>query len=257
LLDKYHPDFLYFDDTELPFGQTGLDIAAHFYNSNLAVHDGKFTAVMTTKHLQLPHRPAMVEDYERGFPDQIMPLPWQTDTCIGDWHYKKDIQYKSVAQVVNMLIDVVSKNGNLLLSIPVRGDGTLDDRELAFISGLTRWMNINGEGIFASRPWRTFGEGPTHIQGGMFNEGAVHYTDSDIRFTTKNGALYIFVMGIPQTDITVRSLAANAPSAKPIKHITLLGSSEAIEWKQTAAALVIRKPSNPPKIETITFKIAF
>jgi alpha-L-fucosidase len=257
LLDKYHPDFLYFDDTELPFGQTGLDIAAHFYNSNSAVHDGHLTAVMTAKHLQPAHRSAMVEDYERGFADDIQPLPWQTDTCIGDWHYQKNIQYKSVAQVVKMLVDVVSKNGNLLLSIPVRGDGTIDDHEMKFLAGLTRWMDIDGQGIFASRPWKIYGEGPTHVTGGMFNEGGVRYTASDIRFTTKNGDLYIFVMGVPNTDITIHSLGSAAPFSHAIGHITLLGSDEKIQWKQTPDALVIQKPAHAPQVETITFKATF
>ena len=225
--------------------------------TNLAFNQGNLTAVMTTKHLQPAHRPAMVEDYERGTPDQSIPLPWQTDTCIGDWHYKKDIQYKSVATVVKTLIDVVSKNGNLLLSIPVRGDGTIDDREMNFLAGLTRWMDINSPAIFGSRPWKIYGEGPTRVKGGMFNEGSIHYTPADIRFTTRDGALFVFLLGIPEGDIHVRSLGFARVLQKPIRQIELLGSTEPVQFKQAADELVISKPADMPPVETVTFKVTF
>jgi alpha-L-fucosidase len=256
LLDKYHPDFLYFDDTELPFGQVGLNIAAHFYNSNLAFNHGNLTAVMTAKHLQPEHKPALVEDYERGIPDAILPLPWQTDTCIGDWHYKKDIQYKSVATVVKMLADVVSKNGNLLLSIPVRGDGTIDGREMQFLAGLTQWMDINSSAIFSSRPWKIYGEGPART-GGMFKENNTHYTAADIRFTTKGGNLYAFVLGIPTEDIQIRSLATTSPFFRPVRQIELLCSQEQVHWAQHSDALIISQPAHSPSAETLTYQISF
>ena len=142
LVDKYHPDLVYFDDIgQLPLGQAGLHIAAHYYNSNLA-RNGKLECVINVKGLNAARKPAVVEDYERGFADDIQPLPWQTDTCIGSWHY--DISrfekhtYKTVGQVARMLVDIVSKNGNLLLNIPVKGDGTIDDDEMKFLHDLPR-----------------------------------------------------------------------------------------------------------------------
>ncbi len=165
LVDKYRPDLLYFDNTgDLPLGQAGLDIAAHYYNASRQWHDGKLEAVLNAKGIDDAHRPGIVEDFERGVAAEIQPAPWQTDTCIGEWHYSRSVaernQYKTVAQVVDMLVDIVSKNGNLLLSIPVRGDGTIDEDEVEFLEGMAKWMAVNGEAIFGTRPWRVFGEGP-------------------------------------------------------------------------------------------------
>ena len=187
LIDHYHPDLIYFDDTELPLGQTGLDIAAHFYNANEDWHHGKLEAVLTAKKLKPEHRKGVVEDYERTFSQKIQPLPWQTCSCIGQWHYDRGLferhQYKSVGQVVRMLVDIVSKNGNLLLSIPLRGDGTIDDDETAFLHGLADWMAINGEGIFGTRPWDVYGEGPNESAGGSRNEGrSTDYAADDSAF---------------------------------------------------------------------------
>ena len=101
----------------------------------------------------------LVDDYEGGRADLLQPYPWQTDTCIGNWHYYRGIHYRTADEVVKELVDVVGKNGNLLLNVPLRGDGTPDDEELKFIADLTKWIDVNGEGIFGTRPWRVFGEG--------------------------------------------------------------------------------------------------
>jgi alpha-L-fucosidase len=246
LVDKYQPDFLYFDDTELPLGQAGLDIAAHFYNRSAEAHGGKEQVVITAKKLAVTHRAALVEDYERGGSDKLQPVPWQTDTCIGDWHYKKDIQYKSVATVLDMLLDAVSKNGNLLLSIPMRGDGTIDDREVEFLQKLAKWMEVNQEGIFGSRPWKIFGEGPAQFGGGMFAEGKTVYGAQDIRFTTKDGHLYAYFLGWPDSGtLTVTSLHAGQPGEN-VRAVSLLGAKEPIDWKQTAHGLEVRLPTQKP-----------
>ena len=137
LIDQYRPDFVYLDNTELPLGQAGLDIAAHYYNANMSWNGGKLDAVLTAKGLREERRAAVVQDHERSVGGGgIQPYPFETGTCIGQWHYKKDLEYKSVGTIVRMLVDVVSKNGTLLLSIPQRGDGTIDEREVAFLKGL-------------------------------------------------------------------------------------------------------------------------
>src|SRR5688572_9195998 len=167
LINKHQPDLLYFDDTALPLwpvSHAGLKIAAHSYNQNMARHGAKLEAVLFGKVLNEAQRQAMVWDIERGVPATSLPLAWQTATCIGGWHYQRSLydesKYKSAKTVVQMLADIVSKNGNLLLNIPVRGDGTIDDKEEAILEGNAAWMDVNKECIFDTRPWKFFGEGP-------------------------------------------------------------------------------------------------
>jgi len=165
LIDTYKPDLVYFDNFGLPLGQTGLDIVAHYYNSNVIWNEGELRAVVTAKNLTGKQNTGIIEDFERGFVDNSKEYPWQTCTCIGDWHYSREVyindRYKTVEQVIHQLIDIVSKNGNLLLSIPLRGDGTIDELEVTFLKGMAEWMKINGEAIYDTRPWIIFGEGPT------------------------------------------------------------------------------------------------
>ena len=140
-----------FDDTELPLGQAGLDITAHYYNQNIARHEGNLEGVVTAKNFTPQHLGATVVDIERGRANEILPAPWQTDTCIGDWHYSRPLferhGYKSVSKIVQTLVDVAGKNGNLLLNIPVRGDGTIDEDEHRFLADLSSWMNTNSEAM--------------------------------------------------------------------------------------------------------------
>ena len=173
LINKYQPDLLYFDDdytnTGLPLYDAdptvGLQIAAHYYNSNRQQHDGKLEAVLNAKKVSPDKRGCVVLDIERGGARDLQPQPWQTDTCIGDWHYERAIAerhgYKKSGAVLRTLADIVSKNGNLLLNIPVRGDGTIDDDEVKFLEEMAAWMDVNGEAIFGTRPWAVYGEGPS------------------------------------------------------------------------------------------------
>jgi alpha-L-fucosidase len=267
LVDKYHPDMVYFDDTALPLEQYGLDLAAHFYNANAAWHGGHNEAVVTGKMLSDQQRHAIVEDYERGASDEIQPLPWETDTCIGSWHYDRRIYerhgYKTVGTVVKMLVNIVSKNGNLMLNIPVRGDGTLDSDEIAVLKGLAQWMNVNAEGIFSTRPWKVSGEGPKGVAGGMFNEGKQHYGAEDIRFTqTKDGStLYAFFLGWPADGtVNIRTLASSnadkmALLDKAIASVELLGSKEPVKWTRDGDGLHVTLPAAPPCENAFALKL--
>lgn len=258
LVDKYHPDLVYFDDTQLPLEQYGLDIAAHFYNANTAWHGGKNEAVVTAKMLTPEQRKGLVDDYERGASGDIQPQPWQTDTCIGSWHYDRRIferhGYKTVGTVVKMLVNIVSKNGNLMLNIPVRGDGSLDEDEIAFLKSLAAWMKINGEGIFATRPWKIFGEGAPGVSGGMFNEGRQQFGADDVRFTqSKDGTtLYAFFLGWPKDGkVNIRSLRTgedNKPALldKNIESLSLLGARGKIQWLRDAGGLHVTLPATKP-----------
>jgi len=254
LLDKYHPDLLYFDDGDLPLGDAGKSIAAHFYNANRQWHNGKLEAVLNIKGPPPGCRKAIVLDLERGLADKLEQFPWQTDTCIGDWHYRRGIHYKSATTVVAMLADIVSKNGNLLLNIPVRGDGSIDDEEVKFLQEMAAWMDVNSEAIFGTRPWQVFGEGRAQGKGGHFNEGALRYTAQDIRFTTKGGMLYAVALGWPEDrKLTVRSLAA--PAGK-VTAVSLAGHPGALEWSQTGAGLEVRLPEQKPCEHAWVLRIA-
>ena len=262
LVDSYHPDLLYFDDTVLPLGcnpEIGLGIAAHYYNSSVKLH-GKNEAVMNTKGLDEQQRKALVWDIERGVADRVEPFVWQTDTCIGNWHYRRETYdkhgYKTAHTVIAMLADIVSKNGNLLLNVPVRGDGTIDDQELAVIEDIARWMPVNGEAIFGTRPWKIFGEGAKTAKGANFNEGKVKYTAKDVRFTTKGDAIYAICLGVPTEAVSIRSLGAKAGLAdRPIAEVRLLGSDEKLVWKQEADALVIQPVAKWPCDQAVVFRV--
>jgi alpha-L-fucosidase len=257
LLDRYEPDFLYLDNTGLPLGQAGLDIAAHYYNSNMARHGGKLEAVLTSKRLKDDQNRAMVQDWERNVPNDIQALPFAADTCIGEWHYREGIEYKKVGHVVRSLVDIVSKNGTMMLNIPQRGDGSIDEREVAFLRGLAKWIQVNGSAIYGTRPWHRFGEGPTKVPRGRAADKELPYTQEDIRFTTKDGALYAFVMALPNAAITIESLGSNAEQVRPVKSIQLLGSKEPVRWTQAQDTLKIERPDHFPSEDVIAFKITF
>ena len=266
LINQYHPDLIYFDDTALPLwpvSDAGLKIAAHFYNSNLKWHGSDDDGVLFGKILDADQQQCMAWDIERGVSPVIVPQPWQTDTCIGGWHYSRSLYerngYKSAKTVIHMLADIVSKNGNLLLSVPVRGDGTIDEKEQVIVEGIADWMDVNKESIFGTRPWKTFGEGPASegaaLSGQGFNEGKGKATTAaDFRFTTKGNVIYAIELGWPTNAVEIKSLGKTA-GLQPVKKIELLGSREKIKWSQTGAALVIEAPKKRPSDIAIVFKI--
>jgi alpha-L-fucosidase len=156
-----------------------------------------------------------------------------------------------------MLVDVVSKNGNLLLNVPVRGDGSIDEKELEVVKGITAWMDINKESIYDTRPWKIFGEGPAAdaanpINAQGFNEGRIKFSGKDIRFNQKGKVLYVTLMGVPNEDITIKNLSA---AQNKIRRVELLGSKEKLKWKQNADGLKIEKPKTIPNEIAIVFKV--
>lgn len=261
LIDKYNPDLIYFDDSQLPFwpiSDAGLRIAAHMYNKSIS-DNGELKSVIFGKILDENQRKAMVWDIERGQSNIIEPLPWQTCTCIGGWHYDRGIyeqkKYKSAKTVIHTLIDVVSKNGNLLLNIPVRGDGSIDEQERQVVEEIGSWMNANGESIYGTRPWKIFGEGPAQqgaaaLSAQGFNEGkGKPFTSEDIRFVTKGSILFATVMGWPENGkAIIKSLSKwNSLRQEPVSRVELLGHGN-LQFEQKTEGLEIILPENKPKL---------
>lgn len=267
LINLYQPDLVYFDDTALPLypvSDAGLKIAAHYYNTNMANHKGKLEAVLFGKVLTEEQKKCMVWDVERGAPDKLQAKAWQTCTCIGDWHYNRGIydsnSYKSAATVVRMLVDIVSKNGNLLLNIPVRGDGSIDEKEVAILEDIAAWMDVNKESIYDTRPWKVYGEGPTvefvnPLNSAGFNEGKIGFTGKDFRFNQKGNILYVTIMGVPTEDINIKMLGSKNEKAK-INKIEVLGSKEKISWTQYEDRLEINKLKTIPNEIAVVLKIS-
>jgi len=269
LINKYKPDLLYFDDTALPLwpaSDAGLRIASHYYNTSANANNNIVNTVIFGKILTADQKKALVWDVEMGAPDKIQEKPWQTCTCIGGWHYKRSIYdnkgYKSATTVIRMLADVVSKNGNLLLNIPVRGDGSIDELEEMVVNEIADWMKVNQEGIFGTRPWKIFGEGPfadqaNPINGQGFNEGMYrNFTEKEIRFMTKGKVLYAHVLGWPtEKTVTVKSLAkGSAVFDGTIKSVEILGAGKA-KYTRTAEGLVVQLPETKPNPISFTLKI--
>lgn len=269
VINRYNPDLLYFDVTVLPFypiSDAGLKIATHFYNHSMATHDGKLEAVLFGKILDEEQRKALVWDVERGAPNEMLDEPWQTCTCIGGWHYNTSIyendRYKSAANVVRLLMDVVSKNGNLLLSVPLRADGTFDEKEKKILDEFGEWMAINKEAIFDTRPWKVFGEGPIadsdiQINAQGFNEGS--YTDAtaqEIRFTQKGEDLYVSALAWPEDKkVVVKSLASgNNLYPEEISQVELLGYGK-VKFNRSSEGLIIELPNEQLNKIAPVFKI--
>ncbi len=259
LIDKYQPDLLY-TDGHLPFEEYGLKMVSHLYNVSAQLHGGATEAIYTSKLASDCAVGTCVLDHERGVADGIAENPWQTDTCIGDWHYKRGVKYKTPKKVIDLLTDIVSKNGNLLLNFPLPNSGELDFEEMEVLEGITAWMQVNSEGIYSTRPWKIYGEGPstkTKVAGGNFNEDKQSdLTANDVRFTTKGSTLYAFVMGWPEKEAIVEALGLNCPQQPgKILKVELLGHKGALDWKQDDGTLTVRMPAEKISDIGITLKV--
>jgi len=255
LVDNYHPDLLY-SDGGVAFGKThevGLSMIAHLYNSSAALHNGKTEAVYNCKQVS---EGRWVQDLERGIMPSIDPNPWQTDTSIGDWFYNRHWKYQPVNWVIHMLVDNVSKNGNLLLNVVLRPDGSLDPEAERMLEQLAQWTAIHGEAIYGSRPWLVYGESSVKVKGGSFKED-FKYNAKEIRFTTKGATLYAIALGWPEDGkLLVHSLAK--PTGADVNNITgvsLLGYDGKVAWQQTPEGLAVTLPEKKVSEFTAALKI--
>ena len=259
LVDKYHPDIVYFDWW---IGQASIRtnltrFAAFYYNSSLKY--GDHIGVINYKDYAMQERAAVL-DLERGQLGEIRPLYWQTDTSVSNksWGYIQNDTFKSPEFVVHQLIDIVSKNGNLLLNIGPRSDGTIPDEVQQVLLDVGAWLKVNGEAIYGTRPWRIYGEGPTRVAAGSFHDtDTAKYTPEDFRFTTKADVLYaIGLASPPNGEAVIRSLAQSVGSERVVS-VALLGSDTKLQFDQRSDGLHIQLPAQASVKYAYALRVTF
>lgn len=248
LVDKYQPQVFWFDWwIEQPSFEPYLRLFSSYYYNRASQWGAE--VVINYKLRAFPEGTAIL-DVERGKLSDIRPLPWQTDTsvCLKSWSYIKDHEYKSPDAIVDEFVDIVSKNGNLLLNIGPKPDGTIPEEQKQILLEIGHWLSVNGEAIYETRPWRVYGEGPTRGEYQPFHEPKESpYTGRDVRFTVKGKALYAICLDWPAEELTIRSLSTFLRlSTKPVREVSLLGHEERIEWRQDEQGLHVRLPPKPP-----------
>jgi alpha-L-fucosidase len=259
LVEKYHPDIVYFDWwIGQPSIRSNLTRFAAFYYNN-ALKYGDHVGVINYKDYAMEEHSAVL-DLERGQLGDIRPLPWQTDTSVSNksWGYIKDDTFKSPEFVVHQLIDIVSKNGNLLLNVGPRSDGTIPEEVQQVLLGVGAWLKVNGEAIYGTRPWRTYGEGPTKVAAGSFHDtDTASYTAEDFRFTTKDDVLYAIGLAWPSNgEAVIRSLAQTAGS-ESVQSVTLLGDDGKPRFEQRADGLHVQLPAQSPAKYAYALRVTF
>ena len=265
MIDLFQPELLYTDGA-LPFGNhwlgeeanqsireedyaPGLEAVAKLYNTSIEKH-GENQAVYLQKDRRKEIYSVGVLDIEKSQLPGIMPDPWHTDTCIGNWFYDVHSPYKRPEQIIEMLVDIISKNGVMLLNILQRPDGTIDEDADYILDQLAGWFAINSEAVYATRPWRVFGEGETRVKIDGFTEEKTDWTRSDYRFVQKDGAVYAFLMGAKDGE----SVVLRSFGEQEIHGVELLGVGE-VPWKQEFGLLIVSLPEKLPSLCANTLKI--
>ena len=274
---KYDVDMLWFDGYGFPYGDYGKEVCRAFYNYKLNKY-GKLDAAVVGK---ISNEPSTIRDIERGGANEILPYPWQGTLTFGSWFYKKDRAPRHNARtVVEMLIDMNSKNGNLMLNVELLPDGTIPAEHKNILDEIGAWVNLNSEAIYASKPWKIYGDNLDSYlraleEGGIgeadlealkqnknsshFNERTIEspsYGTDEVRFTTKDDNLYVFVLNPKEGAIELPSLGSNSKfNSKKIRSITMLGSDDEIVYQQLEEKLILDVPKDRSNPYAAVFKI--
>jgi len=256
IVEKYHPDLLYFDWwIGQPSVRTDIARFAAFYY-NTSSKNGGTVGVINYKDWAMQPQSAVL-DIERGQLGEIRQEKWQTDTSISNrsWGYIENDNFKSPQSIVQLLADVVSKNGNLLLNVGPKSDGTIPEQAQSILREIGAWLKTNGDGIYGTKPWRIYGEGPTKPAAGSFHEGDVPYTAQDFRFTTKGGVLYAIEMVPPKGEVVIQALSADTAGQEKVESVSQLGSS-GVSFEQKADGLHVKVAAQEGKFPVV-YKIQF
>ena len=255
-IDTYQPDLLWFDWwlENLPEADR-QKFLAYYYNE--AQKWGKEVCV-AYKETTFPIETA-IKDYERGRPNQPKDPAWLTDTSPGAWFYRAGAKFSSPNELIDILIDIVAKNGIMLLNVPPDPDGTIPQEMVSLLEDMGKWLSVNGDAIYGTRPWTVFGEGPTRLpEGGHKVEKIkIAYTSTDIRYTKKSDKeFYAIVMDKPGEEIVLKALSTDLGVLNSaIQKVSLLGSNEELKWKRDGRGLVIQSPKSLPTAYAHAFKI--
>lgn len=260
LIEKYDPD-MFNNDSPYPsddFGDvSGVALFSDFLNRDLLENNGKQTTVLSFKDPKM-NKAAFTYNLERGMFGEIQASPWMWATDIsGNWFYRKNLITKmSVPVLLGNAVDAISKNGVVMMNVALRGDGTLPEEQAAYLRAFGDWIKINGEGIYGTRPWKIFGEGPLKIVTKRAGENLKAFSAQDIRFTQKDNSLFAFVLASPEKDILINALKQGGLLERRIASISMLGSNEKINWVQSEDALTIMLPKDLPQQPVIGFNIS-
>jgi alpha-L-fucosidase len=256
LIDLYKPDLLY-SDGSLPFGEHwhdasaknannleykwGLDAVSYLYNTSIE-KNGELHAVYTQKNRREEVYSVGVLDIEKSQLPGINPKPWQTDTCIGNWFYDAKQEFKKPGHIIEMLIDIISKNGTMLLNILQKPDGSIDDETVYILEELAKWFAVCGEGVYGTRPWRKYGEGDTQVLIEGFKEVKTNWNSSDYRFVSKGNTIYAFILKPSNNGVMV---IKSLDESEKVKSVKLLGGG-ALPFVQTYGVLTVKLPETLP-----------
>lgn len=256
-IDTYEPDLIWFDWWLEEFTEESrLKFLAYYYNKGL---EWNKDVAVSYKETTFPITTA-IKDYERGRPNQPKSPAWLTDTSPGAWFYRENAKFKEPNDIIDILIDIVAKNGVMLLNVPPNPDGKIPAEMVNMLTEMGAWLEVNGDAIYGTRPWDVFGEGPTRLpEGGHKVEKLkIAYGNKDIRYTKKSDKeFYAIVMDKPKGDIVMKTLSTDIGVLNSaILDIQLLGSDEKIKWTRDERGLVIKAPKSVPSEYAHAYKIS-